>query len=87
MKPLLETSSPLYLKRLVRALNSEARTGNGFYLKHGPGSVLIDCRCNRARFNGAGIECLDFHGYWHPLQPGDTLEDCNSREIVASRRQ
>lgn len=31
MKPLLETDSPLYLKRLVRALNSEARTGNGFY--------------------------------------------------------
>ncbi len=60
MKPLLEPASTKYLRRLVRALNAEAMTGNGFYASTPDGVA----RCNRARLSGECLEVKALAGNW-----------------------
>jgi hypothetical protein len=82
IKPLLSTTSPLYLKRMVRALNAEAITGNGFYASTGTFSV----RCNMARVRGGVLECrsLACDPMWF-TPSRNSFMDVYSREITASR--
>lgn len=79
MKPLLSLDSPLYLKRLVRALNFEQ---DGFY-------ASIKChrvRCNRARFKKGSIEVRSFKctPMWF-VPVTHVFTDTYARQIVASR--
>jgi hypothetical protein len=82
IKPLLSTTSPLYLKRMVRVLNAEAMTGNGFYASIATHSV----RCNMARVRGGVLECrsLDCDPMWFTPSRNNFM-DAYSREITASR--
>lgn len=54
MKPLLETTDPKYLRRLVRELNSEGMV-NGFYATSS--TLNLTWRCNRARLRNGTLEC------------------------------
>lgn len=74
MKPLLPKDSPLYLKRLVRALNADALSGNGFMFKP-----------NAARFRKGGIECRQIGGGWHDAEPDSFSSVTRCEEITASR--
>ena len=81
MKPPIPLSSPLYLRRLVRALNAEAATGNGFYAGTPDGA----CRCGRACRCGECVEVRPIGGSWFATE-GLSFWDSNGRDIVASRR-
>lgn len=79
MKPLLDLNSPLYLKRIVRELNSQQ---DGFY-------ASIAChrvRCNRARYKKYEIEVHSFtcKPTWFNAV-SYVFTDCYGRQIVASR--
>jgi hypothetical protein len=79
MKPLLEPTSPQYLRRLVRALNAESF--NGFYVPTASESI----RCNRARFTAGRVEVREIgESDWIALD-GAAVDPCG-REIVASRQ-
>lgn len=79
MKPLLDLDSPLYLKRLVRELNSQQ---DGFY-------ASIAChrvRCNRARYKKGEIIVHSFKCKPTWFAPTSRVfTDCYARQIVASR--
>lgn len=87
MKPLLDTSSLAYQRRLVRALNSEAMTGHGFYANTGDN---YNQRCNRARLHRDTvtglyrIEVKSMANGWEIARPGFCT--AYGEEIVASRR-
>ena len=83
MKPPLSPDSPKYLRRLVRALNAEAMTGNGFYAPAAAHSV----RCGRARLKDGKIEVHSTatHPEWF-APSANTFSDPYGREIVASRQ-
>ena len=79
MKQLLETTSPKYLRRLVRELN---RQTDGFYTAYAGFSL----RCNRARLAAGVLECRPIAGTaWFTPTYG-TFTDPYGREIVASRK-
>jgi len=84
MKPLIDANSPLYLKRLVRALNIEAMAGNGFFA---PQSTFM-IRCNEAMLHGSMIQVRavrDIIPRWfYPSR--NYFETVNGTEIVASRK-
>lgn len=80
MKPLLETTDPRYLRRLVRELNFETRKGNGFYCKIAGNWT----RCSQARFRRDYIECRQLGGTWKTPAAGGFI-DVHSRDIVARR--
>ena len=76
---LIETTSCLYLKRLVRELNAQP---DGFYAP----VAGFNVRCNRARLKGETLQC---HSFGSPewFTPGaNSFSDAYGREIVASRR-
>lgn len=75
MKPLIQTDSPLYLKRMVRELNA---LPDGFY------ATQVG-RCNRARLAfGKTLQVRKFSDGWKI--PAD-LRFCDAygRDIYASR--
>lgn len=84
MKPLLETSDPKYLKRLVRELN---RVGSidGFYAS----VATFKVRCFRARLRGGHMQVRSHatHPEWFAPSSNRDFEDAYARPIVASRRQ
>lgn len=84
MKPLIEKTSSLYLKRLVRALNEEAMSGNGFMFKPADGRYYL--RGNAARFRDGRIECRTVGGGWHAAEPDSFSSVARTEEIVASRK-
>ena len=90
MKPLLETTDPRHLRRLVRALNSEAMTGNGFYhqLRIAPGSTdNWNVRCNAARLKMIpGGFRLDVRPIGRGWMPAETMVfgTCYGQSITAS---
>lgn len=76
-RPLLDPSSPLYLKRLARELNA---LGDGFY-------------CTSLRFTAARYRAGDLQGRhldregrvsWLRIEPND-VEDAYGRTVSASR--
>lgn len=85
MKPLLSEDSIAYKRRLVRALNSEAMKGNGFYIQSGNSNV----RCLRARLRNGAIECLSglscASGRHKWIVAYGWANDAYGRKIVASR--
>ncbi len=82
MKKLIETDSPLYLKRLVRELNS-AGILNGFYAPVATFSV----RCNRARLRAGAIQCHSYDCTPEWFTPSvNRFDDGNGQEIVATRK-
>ena len=89
MKPLLTKDSPLYLKRLARALNEEAMTGNGFYFK--PTTRVFPIRGNKARLrrdwidSKLTIQCRQICGDWHVAELDSFSTASNCEEITASR--
>jgi hypothetical protein len=78
----LTTTSPLYLTRLVRALNAEAMTGNGFYASIATHYAL----CNMARVRRGVLECrsLSCDPMWF-TPSRNSFMDVYSRKITASR--
>jgi hypothetical protein len=78
MKPLIETTSPLYVRRLVRELNKEE---NGFYSFAVHSERVV--RCNHVRLSGGGLVGRTPFG-WTPIAGPHT--DPYGREIVASRK-
>jgi len=72
MKPLLDTNSPLYLKRLVRELNSQE---HGFYCSEG-------VRYHRARLYKGDLQAKGSYPWARVSKP---FSDAYGREIVASR--
>lgn len=83
MKPLLSITSPLYLKRLVRALNFEP---DSFYASIACHVSFNGVRCNRARYKKGSIEVHSFKckpTWFVPVN--HNFEDCYARQIVASR--
>jgi len=80
---LIATNSPLYLRRMVRALNAEAMTGNGFY--YWP-TDRAGMRCNRARLVAGVVQVRSLDAGWLGVAPGNRFETCNGVEIVASRK-
>ena len=85
MKTLLAKDSALYLKRLVRELNSEP---HGFYVYAVDGSSCF--RSNRARIHKGQFQVI-YHS--NAIKPkwvggeGKVFVDAYAREIVASRAQ
>ena len=78
MKPLIEITSELYRKRLVRELN-RLPVGDGFYAMAFDGKR----KCRQAKFARGKIFCRAFGGWFVPLN--ETFEDGNGREVCASR--
>ena len=80
MKPLIDESSALYLKRLARELNSNF---DGFYASVATFSV----RCNRARYSKGKIEVHSFAVTPEWFTPAhNNFIDVYSRPICASRK-
>ena len=78
VKPLLAINSPLYLKRLVRALNQEAMAGNGFLAGfHG--------RCLSAKFTHGEIMVRQTSGEWIYATHSSFSSVSSGEEIAASR--
>lgn len=76
---MIEITSILYLKRLVRELNGQT---DGFYAP----VATFNCRCNRARLRAGVLECRSPFAdpqWFVPVR--NTFTDCYGREIVASR--
>lgn len=80
MKPLIETTSLLYKRRLIRELNTEA---NGFYC-HPTHSTMGVIRCTRATVSKEGIIRARNIDGWHPV--AGPFTDPHGREIVATRK-
>lgn len=81
MKPLLETTAPLYLKRLARELNS---LPDGFYLV-GTGS-LGNARCNRAAYRAGFLQVIPCGNRRFRAIPADSeFIDAYGRSVCASR--
>lgn len=79
MKTLIETNSPLYLKRLVRELNSLT---DGFYFT--ATEKLTSLRSSRARLKAGRLQ-VKWDRVWLP--PLDmNFVDAYGRGIVASRQ-
>ena len=80
MKPLIETTSELYRKRMVRELNALV---DGFYA---PVSTF-NVRCNRAKLMGGVIYChsVSCSPAWF-VPSREQFEDVYSRDICASRK-
>lgn len=80
MKPLLDTDSPTYLRRLVKELNS---LPDGFYAR----ASCFNIRCYRARLRGGALQVASHSASptWFESQ-FQTFEDVYGREIVASRK-
>lgn len=77
---MIEISSPLYLKRLVRELNG---TSDGFYAS----VATFNLRCNRARLKVGVLECRSPSGHPQWFVPSDhSFQDVYGHSIVASRR-
>ena len=84
MKPLLETTDPRYLRRLVRELNGHGGrgSGGGFYAAIA-GHVF---RCNLARVRAGMLEVRSPSGFPQWFAPAfHSFTDCYGRGIVASR--
>lgn len=78
--PLIPTDSPLYLRRLVRELNSQV---NGFYVPGWPFNI----RCNRARLKAGELQVTEPSPRPKWFRPRSHLfTDPYGREIVASRK-
>lgn len=77
---LIEMTSLLYKKRLIRELNSSP---DGFYAS----VATFNLRCSAARINHGVLECYSPVGEPKWFTPShETFSDPYSRIIVASRR-
>lgn len=80
MKPLISTDSPLYLKRLVWALNEQP---DGFYAPY----AAFSFRCNRARLHKGELQVHSYSEGADWFTPNeDVFTDPYGRPIVASRK-
>lgn len=80
MKPLIETTSELYRKRLVRELNALL---DGFYAP----VATFNVRCNKAKLMGGVICCHSVScspSWFFPSR--EQFADVYSREVCASRK-
>ncbi len=79
---LIDKTSPLYLKRLVRELNIHG-FANGFYANVAAHSV----RCNKARIKNGILQCHSWECSPSWFNPSNHyFVDAYSREIVASQK-
>jgi len=83
MKPLLLTSSALYLRRLARELNS---LPDGFYLV-GAGFAAGNLRCRHAAVSKDGFLHVLPNGdaQFRVVSPTSKFVDAYGRSVVASR--
>lgn len=77
---LIETNSPLYLKRLVRELNNLV---DGFYASPVTLTHRFATRCNRARLHKGQIQVKGCADWFVPLD--HNFSDAYGRAVVASR--
>lgn len=79
---IIERDSALYLKRLVRELNSIGCV-DGFYASYGTFQV----RCTRARMRANVLECRSpaVDGHWF-IPSNHIFPDVYGRDVIASRK-
>lgn len=86
MKVLIKTSSPVYMRRMVRALNV---CEHGFYVAGAIVGMAYNPRCNKARFTKGVLEVVEMgSGNLHSVLPSKVehaFHDHNGRNVCASQ--
>lgn len=83
MKPLIQTDSPLYAKRIVREINSIRQAGKSVYVSL-PGNNIRVKKVGTC-LQSSHVVAEDYDGMTHKVWPTSFIDD-SGNEVCATRR-